>query len=311
VFTGFVGFYKTFGRDLFGSFGKWLVLLNDRSIMHIPAADMLELALPRAGEAAGLSQDVINQLLQIWRPVHEYVSGYRFCKDPWQTPVAGLCDAAEKIARRCALAELGISEPQPIPKDAIGGYNHEVTMFGAGLIETVGLWLTLNSSFPCTFIGDESEHAVLNETLRIGTPGPLRGSSEKTFAMSLPDLTAVSWETILGLRSSPLLDAFRRKLGELQDMLPNGNENEIRDLLREVELQDLRALAISAKPRPGLASLKGIIGNVPLPLPINPASLGFSIVDTVVEHRRKKQFGWLYFLFELQDAVAATHHQNS
>jgi hypothetical protein len=45
--------------------------------------------------------------------------------------------------------------------------------------------------------------------------------------------------------------------------------------------------------------LKSIASNIPLPIPINPVSIGIAVKELKEAYDRKERFGWLYFLMEL------------
>jgi hypothetical protein len=310
MFTSFVAFGALVSRDLLGVFGKWLALLNDRVVFHTPTSDLLRGAMPRAADAAGISRDVVEQLLGVWQPVGDFVQGYRFLGDPWQTSVPGLSDAAHRAAHRHAMRELGLTEEQSVPREDRRGYARELGLVGAGLVESIGLWLTLNQAFSCSFVGDEIEHEALDGVLRISGPTRRLQAPADELTLALPDIHEVPWNTILELRQKPFLAEFRGKLSELDDILQTDDQRSARELLREVELQDLRALAVATKPSPALSTLKAIVGNIPLPIPVNPASLGISIADTVAARKLKARFGWLYFLFELQSAESSARTIN-
>jgi hypothetical protein len=49
------------------------------------------------------------------------------------------------------------------------------------------------------------------------------------------------------------------------------------------------------------AWIKGILSNVPLPMPVNPVSIGLSAADIAKAYEDRQRFSWLDFYFELID----------
>jgi hypothetical protein len=115
----------------------------------------------------------------------------------------------------------------------------------------------------------------------------------------VPDLSLLTWERVLELRHHAFLENFRQKVTELSISFRSNNEGAISEGIRELELQELRELARLVQPAPRTMILKSIASNIPLPIPINPVSIGIAVKELKEAYDRKERFGWLYFLMEL------------
>ena len=71
------------------------------------------------------------------------------------------------------------------------------------------------------------------------------------------------------------------------------------ELFDEIELRDLREFAKMFRPNPSRTTFESILGNLPLPIPINPLSLAMASRDVKKARKAADTFGWLYFLFDL------------
>src|SRR5262249_4326742 len=109
-----------------------------------------------------------------------------------------------------------------------------------------------------------------------------------------------SWERVLELRNHQFLESFRSKLVELQNRCRESDRTAAAEIVQDMELNDLRTLARMVRPSVKTTLIKFIVSNVPLPLPVNPVSVGMGIKDLATERVRAAQFGWLYFLLDLQ-----------
>jgi hypothetical protein len=70
--------------------------------------------------------------------------------------------------------------------------------------------------------------------------------------------------------------------------------------------EQLMNLAKLVRPNVSRCTVRGLIGNFPLPLPVNPASAYFAAKDIAREKAMRDQFGSTYFLIDLHDMARAT-----
>ena len=69
----------------------------------------------------------------------------------------------------------------------------------------------------------------------------------------------------------------------------------------EIERKSMKELLSLLKPSPVGATVKGIATNLPLPTLVNPFGIVDSLNNIRKEHQIAKRFGWIYFLYDLDD----------
>jgi hypothetical protein len=153
-------------------------------------------------------------------------------------------------------------------------------------------------------LADKREARVIEGIFSQSVPSTNYALFSQALTARLPVPGDVPWERIFDLRSSSFLQDFRKKLAELDRLVkedPDGRP--LRELLDEMERRDLRELARTVEPDRTSAWAKAVTSNLPLPMPLNPLSLVASATDLIETYDRKTRFGWLYFLFELNEAA--------
>ncbi|HTW71490.1 MAG TPA: baseplate J/gp47 family protein [Acetobacteraceae bacterium] len=111
---------------------------------------------------------------------------------------------------------------------------------------------------------------------------------------AFPDTANVPWNSIVDLRRSGFLKAFRAKYAEL-----SVSENAGELMFRYYET--LEKLADQIKPNIKTEAVKAALGNLPF-LPVNPVALAAGAHDIYKAHRVAKEFGWAFFLRDLRKA---------
>lgn len=119
--------------------------------------------------------------------------------------------------------------------------------------------------------------------------------------IEVPELQSLGYSEILWLKKKVVgITNFpawlHRKIKELDWDLPKISD---KDLLSFISDQ-LWALVRMVKTDPKLTICKGIIGNIPLPIPINPVGVVSTIVDIKKERELKKEFEGIFILAELK-----------
>lgn len=127
----------------------------------------------------------------------------------------------------------------------------------------------------------------------------LERSLNKVCSLNYFDFGKLSWRQLLELKRSDFLKDFRIKFFEwIAEFETKGDlnnfENNINRYLRDSNFEFLNA----NKPKLAKNMALGILGNVPLPIPINPISIYSSIMTIREDILKRKQFGWLFFIQE-------------
>jgi hypothetical protein len=72
------------------------------------------------------------------------------------------------------------------------------------------------------------------------------------------------------------------------------------ELLDELKRKDMAEMVHYFRPSKAATVVKGILSNLPLPIPFNPFSAGQAVADVLRDQRVGDRFGWLYFLMDLE-----------
>ncbi len=302
----FIGWSALASRDLFGTFGRLTSLLFDEVYCHVPQKDVLAVVLERSVEDGTVERSAATEIGRIWKPVHDVIPEYRFLgSNPWGNTTPGLVSAAERIVTEATLRD----DPELGRPGERAGLQHEVLWAAGGLIETVSLWAALNGSDSYSFVANDREIEVVREVFGNANPGPHIDLFGDVMSAIVPDVSDLSWGRILELRQNPYLESFRRKMAELQNTVRRDDQTTIREIVQEMERRDLRELARVTRPAAASSLFKAVVSNLPLPIPINPASIGLSVLDAIQAYQRRQRYGWIYFVLELNasDTALALH----
>ncbi|WP_183560863.1 hypothetical protein [Mucilaginibacter sp. SP1R1] len=122
---------------------------------------------------------------------------------------------------------------------------------------------------------------------------------DKVCSLNYFDFGKLSWHQILELKRSHFLSDFRIKFFEwIAAFEKNGDlevfEKNIDRYLRTSNFDFLEA----NKPTIIKDGALGILGNIPLPIPVNPVSIYSSIMSVREDMLKRKRFGWLFFIQE-------------
>lgn len=111
------------------------------------------------------------------------------------------------------------------------------------------------------------------------------------------DFGSLTWDEIIVLRKSQFANDFRKKVWEWTNEFNSGvNNTEVENKIYKY-IDDAKFDFIEKrKPNQLKSSLTGILGNIPLPIPINPVSIISAIEQTVTDNKARKEFGWLLFI---------------
>lgn len=111
--------------------------------------------------------------------------------------------------------------------------------------------------------------------------------------LSIADFAKISWPKIFELRKSEFLANFRHRLSEIANVQASSSKN------IDIEVfSDLWNLMADFRPDLPRSYFTAILGNLPLPIILNPVSLLAAVKDIKKQHTLKKQYGWLFFIQE-------------
>lgn len=291
--TALIGWANACEPDLLGCFGKLATILFDELVFQVPTEDILRGALEGCAEHGVIEGRVVTELLRFWTPIQSCVPTYKFLEDglnPKDNTTADL--VWEGVLRRY--------RPE-FPEDTDGAaLAHETAWVTAGIIDTFSAWSALYSQKPCSLLATDLEKEVMSQVFaQADKPTDVECFSDIMQHLA-PDLTATEWQRVLELRNSRFLEQFRRKMVELQRCVQIDDSRKTSEILIEMERRDLEEIARLSRPAPPTTILKAVLSNLPLPIPINPASVGLGIKEAMDAYNRAERFGWLYFLLDLR-----------
>lgn len=176
-----------------------------------------------------------------------------------------------------------------------GGAMHEVIMGSAGITTSVKYWMLLNAKNNCTFLPMKSEQQILKKLFNYEADNGFNNFNNVITSI-IPDISEYSWDEIIELRHHNYWSQFRKKLSELN--LVVSDKKLASEIVEEIVHKDLVEMAIHVRPNVGKNTVKGIISNIPLPIPINPLSVVCTGCDIIKEIDFEKKYGWIYFYLD-------------
>jgi hypothetical protein len=238
-----------------------------------------------------ITMSVIDELLKCWTPVQSLLPTYAFLDAPWQHQDKHLLNVVHDTTRDA------IRRNHPGSDERDRAFQHEVSLTGAGVLQSVSTWCQLNQNDPCTLLAPDCERTVVEKVF--GSSGSSDIDKFSAIASAhIPNMESLSWEHVLELRHHPYLERFREKLSSLEISVRNCNNETACKVIADLELSELRRLAKSVEPSVKSAAIKAFASNVPLPAPVNPVSVALGIKDIEDNVERQRSFGWLYFLMD-------------
>lgn len=225
-------------------------------------------------------------------PIQEYVPDYRFCDST---------DTDEQVSEVTYAALVDYFNerlgPDADPRELI----REVALTGAGVIDAINLVGKLSSIFESSMIPTGFEHRVLISLTRPADPRTPFEVFDEVARFRLPRLRTLPWAKVIELRHHKCLVNFRATMSAMQNELKTAQPNGAHEAFREIERKSLKELLALLPPTPLWSVLKGIATNLPLSLPVNPLALLDSLAGAAKQRELKDQFGWIYFLHDLDD----------
>ncbi len=118
--------------------------------------------------------------------------------------------------------------------------------------------------------------------------------------LSMADFSDLTWKRIFELRRNGFIGDFRKRLSKIAELQSGG---------RPIEMQvmaDLWSLVSDVEPHLKRTYATAVIGNLPLPIPLNPAGIIATMEDIKQARDLKKRYGWLFFIQEVQQPLVRT-----
>jgi hypothetical protein len=180
------------------------------------------------------------------------------------------------------------------------GYFKEIFYSKLSVINSLSIYQRINEKIPCSLAGfSNGESYVINKCIEYNAKLnniPL-DTLRQEIDYTIPSLANLSWGQVFELRTDKRIKSFKEWI--------NGNKPEIEKKgLREIVFKELWDVMGQLKPNILVDSVKATIGNLPLPIPINPLSLVAEAVDLYKNKKFNRKYAWLLFLYDLQNKVS-------
>lgn len=285
----FISYLGIFNKDIFGAFGKLATIWFDEIILDLPNPVLLEKVIAYGAEKGKISEKITNDFLKAWKPINEYCPKYKWKAIPSIRKDKELTNLAYKVVYEATKKEYPGEENTY-------GFIREVAWGGAGLINSINAWKKIHAKIPCSYLAHQLEAEVIKRTFAKDQENMFDIFSEYA-NYKIPDLSNIPWDKVFELRCHPYLEAFRRKLSSLQEV---NDSKLIIEIVKEIEKKDMKQLTLLCKPAPIKMAVKTICSNIPVPY-VNPISILTGIADLINEIKKEKKYGWLYFIFDLEE----------
>jgi hypothetical protein len=111
--------------------------------------------------------------------------------------------------------------------------------------------------------------------------------------LEIPDFGKIPWSAIFKLRKDKRIESFRNHIDRI-----SFEKNE--KSAAKCALDEICAAVSDISPNVRRVALEGAVSNIPLPIPVNPLSLGASLVALVRSITYQKKNMWLTFVQQLR-----------
>lgn len=161
------------------------------------------------------------------------------------------------------------------------------------ILENILQFVTSNSA--CLNLVHE-EYKLLGKITNLKENFKMKAKNLRPVEILCPDLEGISMEGILKLRKSEFLSLF----WEFIDSLEN-HKGDLSKIDKQI-ISNILELVRTVKPNVKETIFKGIIGNLPSPIVVNPAAIASSVNEVEQQIELKKKHGWLFFLADMERA---------
>lgn len=336
--SAYIGWIKQLSLGLFNALGKINSLWFDELYLQVSSIDFLYNELAWYEAEFQLGNDFSKELKKFWKPVQLIIPQYKFSESISGFENYDILEAAYKTAKenyfkgqnRQQYDFPSIDEIISFKidhKNELESYeymlrkklgiarneekiNHEIEIKNQLIkeviyqTESIGLWLSLKHNRNCIILPDAWEEITLKKLFNsLEETKGIKAFVDVSFNR-FTNLDDLDWRIVLEFRDHPFIANFRRKMAEIQSEIENGLSLTPTELLNELEIKTLNEFfkskfnqKIKSKSKTKYI-LKTAVTNVPLPIPVNPASLFFAGKEFIEMTKEEKKYGWLSFSLE-------------
>jgi hypothetical protein len=179
-------------------------------------------------------------------------------------------------------------------------YYKEMYYSKLSVISSLLIYERINEKMPCSLTGFSSgENFVIGKCIEQNAKMrniPL-DTLYQEIEYTIPSLNSLSWDEIFELRGDSRIGAFKQWI--------NGNRSNIENEgLKDIVFRELWDVVGKLKPNILTNGIKATIGNIPLPIPVNPISISAEILDLYRDRQFNRKYAWLLFLYEIRSKAS-------
>ena len=168
------------------------------------------------------------------------------------------------------------------------GWTREAAYYAVAATGAANAWRQINQVFQCDLICFNEAAAYAAKSRISSEISKADSSLLDTIEIAVPSVANLGWDHVFELRENRAVDAFRIWAGN------HGDPKESRDII-----EGLWSAFSDTIPNVKGAVLKGIASNIPLPIPVNPASVAFAAQDVRRALRYRQEHAVTIFFHEL------------
>lgn len=268
-----------------------------------------------AGQLRGIVDTFVNgegisekEIAKVWYPVDKFAGGSdpeALLRQLFIPDRANCWDSKGNIRRGLrgavdeAVAEslrMSSYELKKLKKENWYGYVRETNALAVTSTGSARLWTILRQQVPCALVGFYRAEIIAAEHVLTTAPRTRATLFRDEVQAFVPSVRDLPWEAVFALRKDKRVSAFRSWLSAHTGLV-GGTDNSKRVL--DSLWSAIDDLAVNVKTE----VIKGIVSNIPLPIPVNPVGIATS-VKTIGDARKfEKKYDWLLFLHSIKKAA--------
>lgn len=166
--------------------------------------------------------------------------------------------------------------------------------------DAVSLWQLINKDLPCMLQVNEDEKLAMSAAASFyssnqsSTPDAF-----ELFSLSVPEMTAVPWNEIIGLKRKGNFDQLRKRLKEVTQS-SSGGINAARSELIKHEQRATEEIIEKYRPNVKKVVAESLWANIPNIPFLNPVGAYFGARDIKQERDKASNLNWFYLLRDIR-----------
>lgn len=181
-----------------------------------------------------------------------------------------------------------------LKKPGVGryGWAKEAAWLAVAATGGANAWQKINLSLNCDIVCFDEASAYAASKYSASNVSKAEPSLVGKIELAIPSAENLSWENVFALRDNPNVHSFRTWV-EI-----DGTEQKTSEIL-----DGLWSAFEYLAPNVRGTIFKGILSNIPLPIPINPASALFAVQDTQRAIKFRREHGAMIFFHDLRKST--------